>query len=66
QVRQALEKNNIATLEAKLGQIPQNYVKLDDSKAKQMMRMMEMLDDHDDVQNVWSNFDIPEEMLESA
>ena len=65
-VRQALEKNKIPTLEAKLGQIPQNYVKLDESKAKQMMRLMEMLDDHDDVQNVWSNFDIPEEMLESA
>lgn len=65
-VRQALEKNNIATIEAKLGQIPSNYVKLDDSKAKQMMRLLEMLDDHDDVQNVWSNFDIPQELLETA
>ena len=66
QVRQALEKNNIPTLEAKLGQIPSTYVKLDEHKAKSMIRLMEMLDDHDDVQNVWSNFDIPEEMLESA
>jgi YebC/PmpR family DNA-binding regulatory protein len=66
QVRQALEKNNIPTLEAKLGQIPSTYVKLDEQKARQMIRMMEMLDDHDDVQNVWSNFDIPEEMLETA
>jgi YebC/PmpR family DNA-binding regulatory protein len=66
QVRQALEKNNIPTVEAKLGQIPANYVKLDDQKAKQMMRLLEMLDDHDDVQNVWSNFDVPQEMLESA
>ncbi len=66
QVRQALEKNNIATIEAKLGQMPSNYVKLDDNKAKQMMRLMEMLDDHDDVQNVWSNFDIPEELMETA
>jgi len=66
QVRQALEKNNIATTEAKLGQIPQNYIKLDENKSKSMMRLMEMLDDHDDVQNVWSNFDIPEEMMESA
>ena len=65
-VRQALEKNNIPTVEAKLGQIPSNYVKLDEQKAKAMMRLMEMLDDHDDVQNVWSNFDIPEDMLESA
>ena len=66
QVRQALEKNNIPTVEAKLGQIPSNYVKLDEQKAKAMMRLLEMLDDHDDVQNVWSNFDIPEELLESA
>jgi len=64
-VRQALEKNNIAAAEAKLGQIPTTYVKVDESKAKSMMRLMEMLDDHDDVQNVWSNVDIPDEMLES-
>ena len=65
-VRQALEKNKIPTLEAKLGMIPSNYVKIDDNKSKQAMRLMEMLDDHDDVQNVWSNFDVPEELMESA
>ncbi|MEA2572483.1 MAG: hypothetical protein QOI24_4484 [Acidobacteriota bacterium] len=64
QVREALEKNKIPTVEAKLGQIPSTYVKLDESKGKQMMRLMEMLDDHDDVQNVWSNFDIPDELME--
>lgn len=64
QVRQALEKNKIPTVEAKLGQIPSNYVKLDEQKSKQMIRLMEMLDDQDDVQNVWTNFDIPEELLE--
>jgi len=65
-VRQVLEKNNIPTLEAKIGQIPSLYVKLDEGKAKQAMRLLEMLDDQDDVQNVWSNFDIPAEMMESA
>ncbi|HEX7419088.1 MAG TPA: YebC/PmpR family DNA-binding transcriptional regulator [Thermoanaerobaculia bacterium] len=65
QVRLALEKNKIATIEAKLGQIAKNPVTLDDTKAKQMMRLMESLDDHEDVQNVWSNFDIPDEMMES-
>jgi YebC/PmpR family DNA-binding regulatory protein len=65
QVRLALEKNKIATIEAKLGQIAKNPVTLDDAKAKQMIRLMESLDDHEDVQNVWSNFDIPDEMLES-
>ena len=65
-VRQALEKNNVPTVEAKIGQIPSLYVKLDEAKAKQTMRLLEMLDDQDDVQNVWSNFDIPAEMMESA
>ena len=65
QVRQALEKNNIPTVEAKLGQIPSNYVSLDEGKAKSMMRLMEMLDDHEDVQNVWTNFDVPDEMMEN-
>jgi YebC/PmpR family DNA-binding regulatory protein len=64
QVRVALEKAKIPTVEAKLGQIPANLVKLDDQKSKQMMRLLEMLDDQDDVQNVWTNFDIPEEMME--
>src|SRR5437867_11591073 len=66
QVRQALEKSSIPTIEAKIGQIPSMYVKLDEAKAKQTMRLLEMLDDQDDVQNVWSNFDIPAEMMESA
>lgn len=64
QVRAALEKNKIPTVEAKIGQIPANLVKLDDQKSKQMMRLLELLDDQDDVQNVWTNFDIPEEMME--
>ena len=64
QVRQALEKNKIPTVEAKLGMIPANYVKLDEQKSKQMMRLMEMLDDQDDVQNVYTNFDIPDDLLE--
>jgi transcriptional/translational regulatory protein YebC/TACO1 len=46
--------------------IPMNYVKLDETKGRQAMRLLEMLDDHDDVQNVWSNFDIPEELMETA
>ncbi len=65
-VRLALEKAKIPTVEAKLGQIPANYVTLEEAKAKQMIRLLESLDDHEDVQNVWSNFDIPAEMMESA
>ncbi|MCM2316853.1 MAG: YebC/PmpR family DNA-binding transcriptional regulator [Thermoanaerobaculia bacterium] len=63
-VRDALDAAKIPTVEAKLGMMPNIYVKVDDeAKAKQILRIVEMLDDHDDVQNVWSNFDIPEEIL---
>ncbi len=65
-VRQAFEKAAITTVEAKLGMIPQNYITLDESKSKSVMKLLENLDDHDDVQAVWSNFDIPAEMMETA
>jgi YebC/PmpR family DNA-binding regulatory protein len=65
-VRQALETNAIATVEAKLDMIPATYVSVDEQKARTIMRLLESLDDHDDTQNVWSNFDIPAEMMETA
>jgi YebC/PmpR family DNA-binding regulatory protein len=64
QVRVALEKNKIPTVEAKIGQIAANSVSLDEQKARSMIRLMEMLDDQDDVQNVWTNFDPPDEIDE--
>ena len=63
-VRAALEKGKVPTVEAKLGMIPGTYVKVDEQKSKSMMRLLEALDDHDDVQNVFSNFDVPEEMMD--
>ena len=65
-VRQALESNKIPTVEAKLGMIPSTWVSVDEGKAKQIMKLLEFLDDHDDTQNLWSNFDIPAEMMETA
>ncbi len=65
-VRQALESNKIPTVEAKLDMIPSTYVSVDEQKAKAIMRLLEALDDHDDTQNVYSNFDIPAEMMETA
>jgi transcriptional/translational regulatory protein YebC/TACO1 len=38
----------------------------DEGEARRVLRMLEALDDHDDVQNVWSNFDIPDEILALA
>jgi YebC/PmpR family DNA-binding regulatory protein len=62
-VVEALEKNNIEIAASNLGQIPQNYVKLGGKQAQQLLRLMEELEDHDDVQNVWANFDIDEEEI---
>jgi YebC/PmpR family DNA-binding regulatory protein len=65
-VRQALETNKIPTVEAKLDMIPSTYVAVDEGKTKGILRLLEILDDHDDVQNVYSNLDIPAEMMETA
>jgi YebC/PmpR family DNA-binding regulatory protein len=62
-VVEALESANIEIEASNLGQIPQNYVKLEGKQAQQLLRLMEELEDHDDVQNVWANFDIDEEEI---
>ena len=64
-IRQVLEKGGITPLEAKLGMMPANYVQLDESKTRQTMKLLEALDDHEDVQNVWSNFDVPDDYVEA-
>jgi YebC/PmpR family DNA-binding regulatory protein len=59
----ALKDNNIEIAAANLGYIPQNYIKLEGKQAQQLLRLMEELEDHDDVQSVWANFDIDEEEI---
>jgi len=51
---------------AEISMIPQNYLKLEGKAAQQMMKLMEILDDHDDVRHVWSNFDIEEKEIEAS
>lgn len=63
-VTTALAEKEIPTLEAQIAMVPQNHTKVVGKQAKQVLRMMEMFDDHDDVQNVWANFDIDEDLLE--
>ncbi|TAK09625.1 MAG: YebC/PmpR family DNA-binding transcriptional regulator [Candidatus Manganitrophaceae bacterium] len=43
--------------------LPQTYIRLEGKEAEQMLRLMEALEDHDDVQNVYANFDIPDEVM---
>jgi YebC/PmpR family DNA-binding regulatory protein len=64
-VVEALKKNAIEVDTSNLGYVPQNYVRLEGKQAQQLLRLMEELEDHDDVQHVWANFDIPEEEIAS-
>ncbi|MFH0810829.1 MAG: YebC/PmpR family DNA-binding transcriptional regulator [Pseudomonadota bacterium] len=51
---------------AELTMIPQTTMKLSDKQAEQMIRLMELLEDHDDIQHVYANFDIDESLMEAA
>jgi YebC/PmpR family DNA-binding regulatory protein len=59
-VRAALESAHIPTAAAEISMIPQNFVKLEGKSAQTMLNLMEALEDHEDIQNVWANFDIDE------
>ena len=65
-VRDAVKQLGIEPASAEVSMIPQNYVKLEGKTAQQMVRLMDALDDQDDVQHVWSNFDIEEKEIEAS
>ena len=62
-VREAIVKAGIAPLSAEITKLPKTTVKLEGKPAEQMLRMMEELEEHDDVQHAYANFDIPEEVM---
>jgi YebC/PmpR family DNA-binding regulatory protein len=64
QVKEAIEKAGIEIESAELTMIPSSTVKLEGADAKQVLGLVELLEDHDDVQNVYANFDIPDDLLE--
>jgi transcriptional/translational regulatory protein YebC/TACO1 len=64
-VRQALEQRGITALSAELTYVPQSTVRLEGKEAQQVLRLVEGLEDLDDVQHVYANFDIPDEVLET-
>jgi YebC/PmpR family DNA-binding regulatory protein len=65
-VNEAVKKLGIEPATAQVSMIPQNYVKLEGKPAQQMVKLMEALDEHDDVRHVWSNFDISEKEIEAS
>ena len=64
-VLKALEANHIPSEDASIAMIPKNLIKLEGKNASGMLRLNEVLEDHDDVQSVYSNFDIDESELEA-
>ena len=65
-VRDAVKQMGVEPASAEVAMIPQNYVKLQGKDAQVMLKLMEALDDHDDVQHVWANFDIEEKEIEAS
>ena len=65
-VKKALIDAKIECTLAELNFIPQNTIALDERPAEQMLRLMEVLDEHDDVQKVHANFDISDEVMEKV
>lgn len=62
-VKGAIESKGIPVALAEITMLPKNYIMLGEKEAEQMLRLFEALEDHDDVQNVYANFNIPDEVL---
>jgi YebC/PmpR family DNA-binding regulatory protein len=65
-VRDAVKALGIEPASAAVAMVPQNYVKLVGKEAQQMLKLMEAIEDHDDVQHVWANFDVEEKEIEAS
>ena len=65
-VLNAVKQASIEVAHSQVGMVPQNYIKLEGPAASQMIRLLESLEDHDDVQNVYSNFDVDQKQLEEV
>ena len=65
-VRSALEDAGVEIVQAEVTQLPSTSVSLDEDKAKQVLRLVDALEDLDDVQTVYGNFDISDEILEAV
>ena len=65
-IRAALGKNGITTETAQITMLPKTTVKIEGNPVEQMLRLIEALEDNDDVQNVYANFDISEEEMAKA
>ncbi|HET9741268.1 MAG TPA: YebC/PmpR family DNA-binding transcriptional regulator [Terriglobales bacterium] len=65
-VLEAIKKTGVEPPVAEISMVPQNYIKLEGHAANTMIRLLEALEDHDDVQHVYSNFDVDQNQLEEV
>ena len=65
-VLEAVKKAGVQPVSSSVAMIPQNYIKLEGAAANSMIRLVEALEEHDDVQNIHSNFDIDQKLLEQV
>lgn len=65
-VMAAIEKAGISITLAEITMLPKSYILLDGKNSEQMIKLMEALEDNDDVQNVYANFDMPDEAITKA
>ena len=62
-VRKAIENSGLKVQSAQLTRIPQNTVNVEEKNCKSLLRLMDMLEEHDDIQKLYSNFDITDELM---
>jgi YebC/PmpR family DNA-binding regulatory protein len=62
-VKKALEANKVKLESSEVTLVPKNTIKVANDQAKQVLNLVEQLEDNEDVQNVYANFDIPEEAI---
>lgn len=62
-VKTAIETASIPVSLAEITMLPKNYAAVDERQAEQIIRLIEALEDNEDVQNVYTNFDVPEEVI---
>ncbi len=65
-VRDAVKALGVEPGSAAVAMVPQNYIKLVGREAQQMLKLMEAIEDHDDVQHAWANFDVEEKEIEAS
>lgn len=64
-VKEAIEKLGVETVSAQVAMLPKNYVSVQGKSAQSVLKLLDLLEDHDDVQHVWSNMDVDEKELEA-